>query len=43
MASCHGPSRRGQIVRAIVRGIEDDVLLADPVSAAVHLPVLGSP
>lgn len=43
MASCHGPSRRGQIVRAIVRGIEDDILLADPVSAAVHLPVLSPP
>jgi threonylcarbamoyladenosine tRNA methylthiotransferase MtaB len=42
MVSCRQPSRRGEIVRAIVRGIEDDILIADPVSATVQLPVLGS-
>ena len=39
--SVPGPRRRGELVRAIVRGIEDDVLLADPVPAAVRLPVLA--
>ena len=38
--SIPGPRNRGDLVRAIVRGIEDDVLLAAPVSAAVRLPVL---
>ncbi len=38
--SIPGPRRRGELVRAIVRKIEDDVLLADPVPTAVRLPVL---
>jgi len=38
--SVPGPRRRGELARAIVRGIEDDVLVADPVPADVRLPVL---
>jgi threonylcarbamoyladenosine tRNA methylthiotransferase MtaB len=38
--SIPGSRSRGELVRAIVRRIEDDVLRADPVPAAVRLPVL---